>query len=385
MKKVKNNEISTDELKTLKGYAEANAIYPLIYSKFNLERLINNLKIRQEMRLKDAKSTKTGGGTLFALSIFIFFLISMASADKSMIIIPIFIALLGFITRSPLHNEENFLRDSKLIESFISELQNKYDTLLIRENLEKQINKKTESKFETNAAIEKLRTNLNSIKKEPPSLYKELDPIKTLEPLLPFYISNHKNDDSDLFRLKNVEKSLNQENNTTSTIYLVKIRSLLDNKEYFKLGVTTLTIEERFSKSTQVELIETISAFEFPNYLALYLEYIFIKEFKLTEELAEALEENSVSIKFSGYSEVIRPNSINKITQLLSKSKTQEPSFIKTYKSIASTKQKQKLELESKMTQINSINIEIKALKERIERINETIAELQKELNTLQQ
>ena len=383
MKKVKNNEISTDELKTLKGYAEVNAIYPLIYSKFNLERLINKLKTKQKMRLEDAKSTKTGGGTLIALSIFIFFLMLMASTNKFMLIIPAFILLLGFLTRSPLHSEKNFLRDSKLIESFSSELQNKYDILIIRENLEKQINKKTESKFETNAIIEKLTTNLNSIKKELPSLNKEAYPIETLEPLLPFYISNYKNDDSDLFRLKNVEKSLSQGNNTTSTLYLVKIRSLLDNKEYFKLGVTTLTIEERFNKSTQVELVETISAFEFPNYLALYLEYIFIKEFKLTEELAGALEEDSVSIKFSGYSEVIRPNSINKITQLLSKSKSQEPAFIKAYKSMSGSKQK--LELESKTTQINNISIEIKASKERIEQINKTIAELQKELNTLHQ
>jgi hypothetical protein len=382
MKKVKNNEISKDELKTLKGYAEASKMYPMTQSKFSLEGLIKNLKDSAKERLENAESTKTGGGLLISASILMFIImISYKTIDQNMLLIPASIIILALVFRGSLSDDADFISNRKLIESFISELQNKYDIYPVRENIEKKINKKTESKLETTAILDRLKSNLNAIKKELPSSNEEINPTKTLERLLPFYISNHKNDDSDLFRLKDVEKSFNQENDTNSTLYLVKIRSLLDNKEFFKLGVTTLTIEERFNKSTQVELIETITAFEFPNYLALYLEYIFIKEFKLTEELAGALEEDSVSIKFSGYSEVVRPNSINKITQLLSESKSLEPALTKAYKSIESTK----LELEYQMTQIKNINIKIKTEEERMKRTNETLIELQKELNSLQQ
>ena len=147
---------------------------------------------------------------------------------------------------------------------------------------------------------------------------------------LPFYTSSHNDDDSDRFRWERVEGSIWSQNANPSILYLVKIKSLLDDRVYFKLGVTTLSVEERFEKSTQVELVEIISALEFSNYLALFLEYIFIKEFKLTAELADALQENTVSIKFSGFTEIVRPNSISKITHLLSKTKELEPHLIKT-------------------------------------------------------
>lgn len=139
MKKVKNNEISKDELKTLKGYAEASKMYPMTQSKFSLEGLIKNLKDSAKERLENAESTKTGGGLLIYASILMFIImISYKTIDQNMLLIPASIIILALVFRGSLSDDADFISNRKLIESFISELQNKYDIYPVRENIEKK-------------------------------------------------------------------------------------------------------------------------------------------------------------------------------------------------------------------------------------------------------
>ena len=153
---------------------------------------------------------------------------------------------------------------------------------------------------------------------------KELEcAVDELTRLLPFYISDNTIADEYLTQNQKswaeVIKHIQEEDSKITYLYFVKIRSLLDENEYFKIGITTKSIEERFEKSTQVELIEVLATFETKLYIASFLEYHFLKEFRILDSLSETLDESKPVARFSGYTEVVRANSESKITGFFKK------------------------------------------------------------------
>jgi len=79
--------------------------------------------------------------------------------------------------------------------------------------------------------------------------------------------------------------------------------------------MTTVGVEARFKKSTQVELLETVCSFDTELWKAAYLEYHFLREFRLYDGLAGSLGELRPAVGFSGYTEVVRSNSVSKISE----------------------------------------------------------------------
>ena len=147
--------------------------------------------------------------------------------------------------------------------------------------------------------------------------------ISKLKKQLPFYISSTTPSDEykeqDQRNWDEVFDLIKENNVTPATLYFVKIRSLLDDNEYYKIGITTKGIDERFEKSTQVELIEIIDQFDTDLYKAAFLEYYFLREFRLFDGLSETLDDIKPLAKFSGYTEVVRSNSTNKISTFFKK------------------------------------------------------------------
>ena len=112
-----------------------------------------------------------------------------------------------------------------------------------------------------------------------------------------------------------VKKLVKEQDSKKATLYFVKIKSLMDDNEYYKIGMTTAGVEARFKKSTQVELLETVCSFDTELYKAAYLEYHFLREFRLYDGLAGSLDELRPEVGFSGYTEVVRSNSVSKISE----------------------------------------------------------------------
>ena len=140
----------------------------------------------------------------------------------------------------------------------------------------------------------------------------------SLKANLPFYISNRtpsaELSDHDKKMWEDVTKLVQEQDSKQATLYFVKIRSLLDDNEYYKIGITAAGVKARFQKSTQVELLETVCSFDTELWKAAYLEYHFLREFRLYDGLASSLGELRPEVAFSGYTEVVRSNSVNKIS-----------------------------------------------------------------------
>jgi hypothetical protein len=132
---------------------------------------------------------------------------------------------------------------------------------------------------------------------------------------LPFYTSNSSDEFSsgngDDSRWYKVLEAIMKCDTTETTLYLVKVKSLNDDNEYYKIGVTTQSIAARFLKSTDAELEEIIASHVMEKRLALFAEFHFIREFRPTE-----LPDEGKS--FSGYTEIVKKNSIKKIKSLFS-------------------------------------------------------------------
>jgi len=141
----------------------------------------------------------------------------------------------------------------------------------------------------------------------------------TLKSNLPFHTSKKTPSaelaDHDKQMWEEVTKLVEDQDSRNATLYFVKIRSLMDDNEYYKIGMTTVGVEARFKKSTQVELLETVCSFDTELYKAAYLEYHFLREFRLYDGLAGSLGELRPAVGFSGYTEVVRSNSVSKISE----------------------------------------------------------------------
>jgi hypothetical protein len=143
--------------------------------------------------------------------------------------------------------------------------------------------------------------------------------FNNLKSNLPFYVSNRPPSselaDHDKNAWEEVRNLVEAAANKQATLYFIKVKSLLDDKEYYKIGITTAGVKARFKKSTQVELLETVCSFDTELWKAAYLEYHFLREFRLYDGLASSLGELRPEVGFSGYTEVVRSNSVSKISE----------------------------------------------------------------------
>jgi hypothetical protein len=143
--------------------------------------------------------------------------------------------------------------------------------------------------------------------------------LSALKTNLPFYTSNRTPSaelaDHDKNMWDDVIDLIKNEDGEKTTLYFVKLKSLMDDQEYFKIGITTKGVVMRFKKSTQLELIEIIAVFDTEKWKAAFLEYHFLREFRLYDGLSTSIGEQRPEVGFSGYTEVVRSNSVNKISE----------------------------------------------------------------------
>jgi hypothetical protein len=140
---------------------------------------------------------------------------------------------------------------------------------------------------------------------------------------LPFYISKKPPSaelaDQDERSWKDVTRLVQSKDSKKATLYFVKIRSHLDDIEYHKIGMTTKSVEARFETSTQLELLDIICVFKTELWKVAYLEYYFLKEFRLYDGLASSLDESRPAVRFSGDTELVRSNSVVMISEFFGK------------------------------------------------------------------
>jgi hypothetical protein len=159
------------------------------------------------------------------------------------------------------------------------------------------------------------------------------DALSLMQKSLPFYCSVTDEEGSEShagkLRWKETLKAIQVTDESDATLYFVKLLSLLDNKQYYKIGITTKSVEERFETSTQIELLEVVATFNAARYLVLFLEYHFIREFEITDELSKLPDMSGPGVKFSGSSEVVRANARGKISGFFEKLKDYEDKVLK--------------------------------------------------------
>ena len=147
--------------------------------------------------------------------------------------------------------------------------------------------------------------------------------LASLKSKLPFYISKKPPSaelaDQDERSWKDVTRLVQSKDSKKATLYFVKIRSHLDDIEYHKIGMTTKSVEARFEKSTQIELLDIVCVFKTELWKVAYLEYYFLKEFRLYDGLASSLDESRPAVRFSGDTELVRSNSVVMISEFFGK------------------------------------------------------------------
>ena len=147
--------------------------------------------------------------------------------------------------------------------------------------------------------------------------------LASLKSKLPFYISKKPPSaelaDQDERSWKDVTRLVQSKDSKKATLYFVKIRSHLDDIEYHKIGMTTKSVEARFEKSTQIELRDIVCVFKTELWKVAYLEYYFLREFRLYDGLASSLDESRPAVRFSGDTELVRSNSVVMISEFFGK------------------------------------------------------------------
>ena len=172
---------------------------------------------------------------------------------------------------------------------------------------------KIKAELDAIAAEKKAEEDLKTSERQ-----KALDKTLThLQNSLPFYTRNVNGDHSeyngDDQRWWRVVNAIKEAEPTMTRLYLVKVKDLDTNEEHYKIGVTRQSIADRFLKSPDLELEEIIYSYELDARLALFAEFHFIREFRPTNNPSEN------DARFSGYTEVIKKNSIRKIKSLMSR------------------------------------------------------------------
>ena len=215
--------------------------------------------------------------------------------------------------------------------------QREKEYLLERQRKEQKELKQKRQKKEAEEELERQRKEQEELKrqqKEQEELKRQQeerrlkDTLSLMQRSLPFYRSVTEEEGSEShagkLRWKGVLQAVTLNDDSVATLYFVKLLSLLDNREYYKIGMTAKSVEERFETSTQIELLEVVATFTAARYLVLFAEYHFIREFEITDELSKLPDMSGPDVKFSGSSEVVRANARGKISGFFEKLKGYE-------------------------------------------------------------
>jgi len=108
----------------------------------------------------------------------------------------------------------------------------------------------------------------------------------------------------DNIRFNDFNKEINNDKRTSRYLYLVKIKSRIDDKSYVKIGLTSKNnIDKRFDLDDVVDLIETYRLVKLNSRVAMALEYNLIRKYRPKGYIAE--KEFDQFSRFSGYTEII--------------------------------------------------------------------------------
>lgn len=108
----------------------------------------------------------------------------------------------------------------------------------------------------------------------------------------------------DDIRFNDFNREINKENRTDKYLYLVKIKSRIDDKNYIKIGLTSKgNVEGRFDLDDVVDLIEIYRLVKLDSRLAMSIEYNLIRKYRPKGYIAE--KEFDQFSRFSGYTEII--------------------------------------------------------------------------------
>ena len=95
-----------------------------------------------------------------------------------------------------------------------------------------------------------------------------------------------------------------QDQGTTNYLYLVKIKSNVDDKKFIKVGITSYKdIKMRFEDDDVIEIIEVIRSIKLDTRVAMAIEFHLIQKHRPKDYFAE--REFDVFSRFGGYTEVI--------------------------------------------------------------------------------
>jgi hypothetical protein len=108
----------------------------------------------------------------------------------------------------------------------------------------------------------------------------------------------------DIKRYENFKKECSSNKLTSVYLYLVRIKSNIDDKKLIKIGLTSnKNIEKRFNEDDVIDLIEVIRFVKLETKLAMAIEYSLIQKHRPKDYLAE--KEFDVFSRFGGYTEII--------------------------------------------------------------------------------
>lgn len=143
--------------------------------------------------------------------------------------------------------------------------------------------------------------------------------LESLKSKLPFNASkklpSFELADQDEKSWREVTRLVESKGSKKAILYFVKVISHLDGIEYHKIGMTTKSVESIFEKSTQLELLDIICVFKSELWKVAYLEYHFLREFRLYDGLAISLDEYRPEVNFSGSTGLVRSNSVIMISE----------------------------------------------------------------------
>jgi len=187
-----------------------------------------------------------------------------------------------------------------------------------------------ESKSIENQKTRDSNENKSTQKEQEEKIQQRLEAlIADLHKSLPFYTRNESQElsksNGDNYRQSQFEKALSNNDTTDTTLYLVKMNILDTDQKLYKIGTTQQAVSTWFLKSPDVELVEILYEYKMKTVLALFAKIHFIREFRPTTNTERAEESTPIlnnhpdrgHREFSGCTEIVKDNSINKISLLM--------------------------------------------------------------------
>ena len=80
-------------------------------------------------------------------------------------------------------------------------------------------------------------------------------------------------------RFQGVLDAYKDQNIDRTTLYFVKVKRVSDNKEFYKVGITSMEVDDRFVLDERLELVEIIEEHSEERDFILFAEYQLIKKY----------------------------------------------------------------------------------------------------------